>query len=528
MQSPHSDFFQNSRNPEATQIERMFTHALQNYLENSSGDLPTFLSITLPFQGSEPFLVLQSGQIHGPKFFWEQPDQSQAHLAIGVLNRFRATGEERFRSMGYQMEHLRSSIDSVNLSELDLNQIPLFSGGYSFEPYNVSKEWREFGSSQFLLPKVLFTKREKLLTVTLNLDTEIFFSKTNDPKTSTKLNHEELARRLRPIFEELNLVELFEITDQVRTPNFSQHSEQSSDELESTLPRGLTEHSKRLEELRNMSGRTSWIQRVGRAIGSIEAAHFQKIVLAREVLLKKEEEFSALPMLTLLRREFPDCTLFYVEMESGNCFLGASPERLVKIQNQQLDTDALAGSAPRGEDDTSDLRFTTELIQSQKDLDEHQFVLREIIDSLGEFSSNIVHTTTPGIRKLKNVQHLHTPIRATLDDNVSIHDIIETLHPTPAVGGYPVKQSLLHIRDLEQLDRGWYSGAVGWFNLSGDGEFTVAIRSAFIEPEFLHLYAGCGIIKHSDPEKEWEETCMKLESLYAASQFALERNKFEF
>ena len=522
MQPPHSESFPNSPQRDSFALERELTRQIEQILR-SDFSFASYLSVTFPFEGVDPFKILQSGLVKGPHFYWDQPHLDQAHLALGILKRFRATGEKRFENMTSYVEDVRSKVFSINRSDLPESQIPLFSGGYSFEPYNVSKEWREFGSAQFNLPTVIFTKRESFYTITLNLDLESLYLDCNLENRSSQENRlpqEKIAGKIREIFQELNLYTLLGSLRQLHSPLSSKKSESSH------LP-SRDDRSKRLNELRNMEGKTVWMQRVRKAIESIQARHFEKIVLAREVTLTVEDEFSSLPMLELLRNEFPECTLFHVEMESGKRFFGASPERLVKVQNQDLDTDALAGSAPRGMDESSDRRFASELIQSQKDQTEHQFVLREIIESLDDFSSNIVHTTTPGIRKLKNVQHLHTPIRATLDHDVSLHDIIGKLHPTPAVGGYPVKSALPYIHELEKLDRGWYSGAVGWFNLSGDGEFAVAIRSAFIESERLHLYAGCGIVEHSEPEKEWEETCMKLEPLYVASQIALERNSPE-
>lgn len=522
MQPPHSDSFPNFPLRDSFALERELVKQVEQVLRSDISNA-SYLSITLPFQGIQPFGMLRSGLVKGPHFYWDQPQLDQAHLTVGVLKRFRATGENRFENITNSVEEVRSKVISINRSKLTDSQIPLFSGGYSFEPYNVSKEWREFGSAQFYLPHVIFTKRESLHTITLNLDLESFLLDHGPEKSAIQeslISVEKIPGKVQQIFHEFNLHVL--LGDQHQSQSPSSLKKPNSYRLPST-----NERSNRLNELRNMEGKPVWLNRVKKAIDSIQARHFEKIVLAREIRLTVEDDFSTLPMLDLLRNEFPECTLFQVEMESGKRFFGASPERLVKVHNRDLDTDALAGSAPRGSDEGSDKQFATELIQSQKDHSEHQFVLREIIESLDEFSSNIVHTTTPGIRKLKNVQHLHTPIRATLDHNVSIHDIIGKLHPTPAVGGYPVRKALPYIQELERLDRGWYSGTVGWFNLSGDGEFAVAIRSAFLESDRLHLYAGCGIIEHSEPEKEWEETCMKLEPLYVASQIALERNSPE-
>jgi isochorismate synthase EntC len=114
------------------------------------------------------------------------------------------------------------------------------------------------------------------------------------------------------------------------------------------------------------------------------------------------------------------------------------------------------------------------------------------------------------------VQHLCTPLSGRLGPGHSILEIVEQLHPTPSVGGQPRDLALRFIREHEGLDRGWYAGAVGWVDHRGEGEFAVAIRAALLCGAQATLFAGCGIVGDSDPQREYAESCMKLTPMLTA------------
>ncbi|MBS3987032.1 MAG: chorismate-binding protein, partial [Erysipelothrix sp.] len=101
-------------------------------------------------------------------------------------------------------------------------------------------------------------------------------------------------------------------------------------------------------------------------------------------------------------------------------------------------------------------------------------------------------------------------------NNVSLLDMVEKLHPTPALGGYPRNKALKEIREQELLDRGWYGAPVGWMDGKGDGEFAVAIRSGLIRDDLVSLFAGCGIVGNSNPKNEYQETQMKFNPMLSA------------
>ena len=114
---------------------------------------------------------------------------------------------------------------------------------------------------------------------------------------------------------------------------------------------------------------------------------------------------------------------------------------------------------------------------------------------------------------LRNVIHLSTPVTGRLANGETILSLASRLHPTPAVSGFPRDSALSFIRQHEELDRGWYAGPVGWVDLRGEGDFVVAIRSALLDAGSATLFAGCGIMADSDPESEYVESCLKLESM---------------
>jgi menaquinone-specific isochorismate synthase len=109
--------------------------------------------------------------------------------------------------------------------------------------------------------------------------------------------------------------------------------------------------------------------------------------------------------------------------------------------------------------------------------------------------------------------HLHTPIQATTDGPRHVLELVERLHPTPATAGLPRERSLCLIRRHETFSRGWYAGPIGWLDADGDGEFAVALRSALVQGNKASLYAGCGIVRGSDPAREYDESAIKLEAM---------------
>jgi isochorismate synthase len=213
-----------------------------------------------------------------------------------------------------------------------------------------------------------------------------------------------------------------------------------------------------------------------------------------------------------LREVFPACLCFCVGTPEV-AFLGASPELLVRREGARAQTVALAGTARRSADPAVDDHLGEQLIHSPKDRAEHRIVAERIERTLEPVSLWTAAADEPALVRVQNVQHLATPIRAQLAAPRSAIGLAGLLHPTPAVGGEPRAAAEPLIPALEGLDRGWYAGAVGWTDLSDDGEFCVALRCALLRGTVAHLYAGCGIVRESVPADELAESEVKLEAL---------------
>lgn len=251
------------------------------------------------------------------------------------------------------------------------------------------------------------------------------------------------------------------------------------------------------------------------ALASIRQQTFHKIVLSHALDVVAPAPFDCTHSLHNLRQLYPDCYIFSVSNGQGVSFIGASPERLVSLQQRQLLTDALAGSAPRGGSPAADAQLANRLLNSAKEMHEHQVVLDFIVGQLRQLGMQ-PDALPLRLLTLPNIQHLHTPIRATLPAHLHLLDVVATLHPTPAVAGMPRAIACEQIQHYEPWARSLYAAPIGWVNYEGDGEFAVGIRSAFVQGCQARLLAGAGIVAGSDPQRELAEVKLKLQALLAA------------
>lgn len=253
---------------------------------------------------------------------------------------------------------------------------------------------------------------------------------------------------------------------------------------------------------------------VSTALGAIEAGEYEKIVLSRAVDITLDRPLEATEALHRLRERFPSCTAFSFSNSSNQSFIGATPERLMQLANGELSTEAIAGSIARGKTAQEDAEYAGKLMNSEKDLREHQAVIASITNRLADIGIKEPRTAArPRLLQLANVQHLYTPIIADAGTQCHPLQIVATLHPTPAVGGKPREKAVPAIRNLENFDRGLYAGVLGWFDHWGRAEFVVCIRCALLEDNRARLYAGAGIVAGSQPKREREETDWKLQAM---------------
>jgi menaquinone-specific isochorismate synthase len=256
------------------------------------------------------------------------------------------------------------------------------------------------------------------------------------------------------------------------------------------------------------------------ALGLIQENYFHKIVLAHALDVISPLPFNVVASLNNLQKLYPSCYIFSASNGEDSTFVGASPERLVGIYDssgvgRKLATDALAGSAPRGKTPIDDARLADNLLNSQKEIHEHQVVIDSIMHHLRNLG--LAPQLAPArLLKLPNIQHLQTPIRASVTPNVHLLDAVAELHPTPAVAGAPRRLACEHIRQFESFDRSLYAAPIGWVDRHGNGEFAVGIRSAVFQGRHARLFAGAGIVAGSNPDRELAEVQLKLQALLNA------------
>ena len=246
---------------------------------------------------------------------------------------------------------------------------------------------------------------------------------------------------------------------------------------------------------------SKWHENVDKVLAQIQQGECQKVVLARKTDLTFKETINPWDILKTLKKVTPNSYHFAFQL-SGNVFLGASPERLYKRRGRKIISEALAGTKPS-------TAVSKDLINSSKDRHEHQLVVQAITRDLTPLCKELTGEQEPKIRELTNGIHLHTEFAGTLKDDVNDEDILQALHPTPAVGGTPKEIALISIRRMEAFGRGWYAGPLGYVGLDW-AEFVVGIRSGFIKGKKLSVYAGAGIVEGSRAADEWDEVENKI------------------
>ena len=254
----------------------------------------------------------------------------------------------------------------------------------------------------------------------------------------------------------------------------------------------------------------AWQAAVGESVKRIAAGELDKVVLAREVRADFAQPVALQPLLRRLAERYPQCWTFYVDG-----LVGATPELLVRRQRDQVTSRVLAGSVAASSSDQQTDENAKALQSSSKNLLEHEYAVRSVAHALAVHCTDLEVPSAPAVLQLANVQHLATDIRANLADGSSALALAASLHPTAAVCGTPTERARLVIRELEGIDRGRYSGPVGWIDGNSDGEFAIALRCAQLGPDArtARLFAGCGLVADSDAEAELAESETKLQAM---------------
>lgn len=399
-----------------------------------------------------------------------RPPEGPGLSGVGRAAEIVLTGAERFRALEAESEALfarmlrRTHPDAPELA-------PRLFGGWAFaEGGAENAPWEGFGDGRFVLPRWTYEHTSAGTVLTLALDLSDGWA-----------GRIQLARaELASLFEALSSP----LRSEPEPPRVVR-VDSASRAAHETLVRSITD--------------------------AVEAGRLVKAVASRRVDVRTERDLDPWAILRRLSARYPSTFRFGVRFESAGSFVGATPERLFEKRGRALSTEALAGSIAAGAPDAD-----RALVESAKDRREHQPVVEHILTGLAPHCESIVTAPEPIIRRLPNVLHLHTPIRATLRAGVHAGALAAALHPTPAVGGFPVAEAAAHIAANEPHARGWYAGPVGWIDADGDAELVVALRCGVVRGASAWLYAGGGIVEGSVPEAEWDETELKLRPLLEA------------
>jgi isochorismate synthase len=453
-------------------LERRMVSALRRARHTGS---PALVSITVPADAAEDptALIAAARRPDEPWFCLEQPDrQRSAVAALGSARALEARGPQRFGQLAARWRALAAAAfgddgDGPPGSGL------IALGGFAFAADGGgSPRWDGFAPASLIVPELSLARRDRRITLTVNVD--VAPDDTLDDLTAR------VSRRLA----ELRPAPL-PLLDPAPTGTYK---------VLSPIPPSHFEEA------------------VARAVQRIRAGELEKVVLARDVEVHAPVDHDPAAVLGVLREGFPACYVFAVGRGRAT-FIAASPELLVRREGQRASTVALAGSIRRSADPAVDDHLGEQLLQSEKDREENEIVVRRIARTLRPHSVWVTTAPEPALVRVANIQHLGTPIRAQLAAPLGAIELAGLLHPTPAVGGEPRDVAERLIPALEGLDRGWYAGTVGWTDAAGDGEFCVALRCALLRGPVASLYAGGGIVRDSDPAAELAETEVKLEAL---------------
>jgi menaquinone-specific isochorismate synthase len=411
--------------------------------------------LTVPVGPVEPLRWLREQSLL-PRLYWSGRDGGSGVAAVGAADLQEGDAREGAGSLHKRLAPLLSASDRE----------VRYYGGLRFDPLREpDAEWAPFGAYRFVLPRFELHAGDGEATLVCNLVL---------PRD---------ARRHA------------EILDQVERLSFSRGG------LDNILrePVSRTDHP----------DREGWSRNVERALAAFSEGRLDKVVLARRTELGFAEAVDAALLAESLEEATPGCFHFYVEPEAGVAFVGASPERLFRREGRVIESEAVAGTRPRGASEADDAELLDDLLRSQKDKAEHDYVRIGIGEALGPLCDELEVEAGVSEMKLASRRHMLSKVRGILRDGVENAEVLRALHPTPAVGGYPKERTLEEIRSVEPFDRGWYAGPVGWIGADA-AEFAVGIRSGLVRGNKLALFSGAGIVEGSVPEAEWAEIEQKI------------------
>ena len=399
---------------------------------------------------------------HANQSYWQNRD---SQFALAGLDRALAFEATEFSQVDRVMADIETALEQAN----SIGSGAVFLGGLGFDN-QMTGHWQAFKAVSFQAPLCFMHQRHGQYELGFNL------------YCATRSGWHQQTKRLTQLLAGL----CFDAPPSPVAPNAIVHRWDSF-----SLP--------------------VWRDRVAQTLGAIADGGIQKAVLARRVDLRLAHAVNV-PDLLNRWRDLNPASFSFLLSQSGSRFLGCSPERLFVRRHHRLATEAIAGTLPRGRNRADDFLYGRQLLTDPKLRREHRLVSDFISQQLAPYCAELDTQQKAHVLRLSAIQHLCQPIQASLKAGVTNHQLLQALHPTPAVCGYPRQAAKDWIDRLEPVERGWYSGAVGVVSDAG-AEFAVAIRSALCDDNRLFCYSGVGIVEGSIAEQEWHELESKLQSL---------------
>lgn len=447
------------------------------------------LAVTGPAVGAHPMRFLRRAG-SGPRGFWARSDRWIAHS--GTLATVVSDGTEPGGLFSGIEANARALFDPNSVQVLGGAPGLRFFGGFAFRSeYPTADLWSGFPPALFHVPAFELAGvagEVPLLTVRMLVDHE---GEGAEATLTRLLTHAgQICQELEAVGGDVSV-----------DPTGWSPKAQPASRVSFTM--GETE-------------RAGWEAAVKDALAAISERRVSKVVLARTLDLITECRLDPIEVVHHLWQENRGSHVFYFEPEEGCAIAGAAPETVTTVSEGRFHATAVAGTVARGENQREQKQFAERLLASEKEGAEHRIALEDMVARLGPLAEDIEAQPEPQVLTLARLQHLETKIRARLPEGISALNVLEALHPTPAVCGLPRDAALEFLGEKEPFERGWYAGPVGWFDLDGNGVFVPALRCAVVQDLRWRLFAGAGIVEGSDPGLEWDETSIKFEPMLRA------------
>lgn len=445
---------------------------LQATTENAKATPILYMeTIEVPHLSALSFFAAGKEQFAQQRFYWQNREKTFTLVGLGHAYTMTFEGEQgRFDHVEKQWQQLTATMHKEGITHVQ----PMLFGGFTFDPSNtIQSEWASFPDAFFALATYQIIEQHDRCFVSIHV-----VSPT--PVTET------MWQQLRDERDALIASVAGDVAYEkpVATSYFEPH-------------------------------KIDYLASIDRVTALIQQKEAQKVVIARPLALTFAKHIEAEQALAQIVEEQPSSYLFGLEHEEL-FFFGASPERLVKVDEHKAYSSCVAGSIKRGATVEQDEQLGASLLADTKNLEEHQYVVDMIAKTFQQSCQNVTFPNKPQLLKIRDIQHLFTPVEGDLKDDATILSLVKYLHPTPALGGVPREAAMAIIRENEPMNRGLYAAPIGWLDAEGNGEFAVAIRSAAIVGQDAYLYAGGGIVGDSTAQSEYEETLVKFRPMLRA------------